>query len=246
MSAGAVLILGARSDIARACARRFARAGHPVMLAARGGADTLQADADDLTARHGVKASCHDYDTLEINGIDSFLDSLDELPAVALCAVGAMGDQAESQRDPQAAALVIRANMEGPALTLGALAERFAARGSGTLIGISSVGGERGRASNYVYGAAKAGFTAWLSGLRNRLNGTGVRVITVLPGFVATRMTEGMDLSPRLTAQPEEVAEAIYRAHQRGRDAVWVRPIWRLIMAVIRALPEPLFKRTRL
>jgi short-subunit dehydrogenase len=119
-------------------------------------------------------------------------------------------------------------------------------RGSGTIIGISSVAGERGRASNYVYGAAKAGFTAFLSGLRNRLAAKGVRVITVKPGFVATRMTEGMKLPPRLTAQPEEVAAAILAATSRRFDVTYVRPIWWLIMAIIRLIPEPVFKKLKL
>jgi len=165
---------------------------------------------------------------------------------VVICAVGAMGDQAQSQRDPAAAAQVLRANFEGPALILGLLAERFEAAGRGVIVGISSVAGDRGRASNYVYGAAKAGFTAFLSGLRNRLARGPVRVITVKPGFVATRMTEGLPLNPRLTAQPAEVAEAIRAADLRGRDVIYVRRIWRLVMAIIRALPEFLFKKTRL
>ncbi len=242
---GAVLILGAGSDMARACARRFARAGHPLVLAARNPA-ALEADATDLRLRYGVTVTCVAFDATDIAGHAAFLDALPNLPAIALCAVGTMGDQAQSQRDVQAAATVIRTNFEGPALILGALAERFEQRGAGTIIGISSVAGERGRASNYVYGAAKAGLTAFLSGLRNRLARTPVQVITVLPGFVATRMTEGLNLDPRLTAQPEEVAEAIFRAYEKRRDVIYIRPVWRLIMAIIRALPEPVFKRTRL
>ena len=242
---GAVLILGARSDMARACAHRFGRAGHPLVLAARNAA-TLEADATDLRLRYNVPVTCVEFDATDIATHAAFLDALPELPEIALCAVGAMGDQALSQQDPQAAATVFRTSFEGPGLILGALAERFEKRGSGTIIGISSVAGERGRASNYVYGAAKAGFTAFLSGLRNRLARTPVQVITVLPGFVATRMTEGMDLPARLTAQPAEVAEAIFRAHQKRRNVIYIRPVWRLIMAIIRALPEPLFKRTRL
>lgn len=242
---GAVLILGARSDMARACAHRFAQAGHPLVLAARDPA-MLEADATDMRLRYSVSVTCLSFDATDNDGLDTFLDGLPELPAIALCAVGTMGEQGQSQRDAHAAATVIRTNFEGPALVLGALAERFEKRGSGTIIGISSVAGERGRASNYIYGAAKAGFTAFLSGLRNRLARTPVQVITVLPGFVATRMTEGLDLNPRLTAQPEEVAEGIFRAYQKRRDVVYIRPVWRLIMAVIRALPEPVFKRTRL
>ena len=119
-------------------------------------------------------------------------------------------------------------------------------RGSGTIIGVSSVAGERGRASNYIYGSAKAGFTAFLSGLRNRLRKSGVTVITVKPGYVRTRMTEGLNLPAVLTADPDELARAIRNAHRKKRLVVYYRPIWRLIMFVIRCLPESVFTRMRL
>ena len=239
------LILGARSDIARAVARNFAGAGWTLQLAARD-ADTLADDKADLELRHGVAVTLHPFDALDIDGHAAFVAGLPVLPDVAVCAVGFMGDQAASEADPAAAARVLRSNHEGPASILAHLANAFAARGSGTLVGISSVAGERGRAVNYVYGSAKAGFTAFLSGLRNRLAKTGVHVVTVLPGFVATRMTEGMDLPARLTAQPDEVAAAIRAAVERGRDVVYVRPIWRLVMLVIRTIPERIFKRLRI
>lgn len=242
---GAVLILGARSDIARACAHRYAREGYAVQLAARQ-AETLDPDAQDLRLRHQVAVSTHPFDALDTAGFAAFVDSLPVLPDTVICAVGFMGEQSTSQTDPAAAARVLRTNLEGPALILEMLAGRFATRGHGAVIGISSVAGDRGRASNYVYGAAKAGFTAYLSGLRNRLSRTQVQVITVKPGFVATRMTEGMDLNPRLTASPEAVAQAIWQAQRRRRDVVYVKPVWRLVMAIIRALPEGIFKRTRL
>lgn len=245
MTKGAVLILGARSDIARATAARFAAAGHPIRLAARR-AGSLAPDRADLELRHGVPVTLHDFDALDVAGHEAFLDSLPDLPEIAVCAIAVMQDQARMAASPLAATEVFRATFEAPASILAALANRFEARGSGTLVGISSVAGERGRASNYVYGAAKAGLTAFLSGLRNRLHGRGVHVVTVLPGFVRTRMTEGMDLPPGLTASPEEVAEAIFAAVRHKRDVVYVRPLWRAIMAVIRALPEAVFKRTRL
>lgn len=240
------LIIGARSDIARATARRLAADGYAVMMLAARDPGALAGDVEDLHIRHHSRASAHGFDALEPQDFKAFLDDLPMLPDVVVCAVGALGDQQVSQSDPDAAARIMRTNYEGPALILGMLAERMAARGSGAIVGISSVAGERGRASNYVYGSAKAGLTAFLSGLRNRLNGSGVQVITVLPGFVATRMTAGMPLNPRLTAQPDEVAEAIARAIERRRDVVWVRPVWRVIMAIIRALPEAVFKRTKL
>ena len=246
MSRGPVLILGARSDIGRAIAHRFAAAGHPVQLAARDAA-SLEPDRADLSLRHGVEVTLHEVDALDTGSHGAFVDGLPVLPEVAVSAIGLLGDQRESADDPSGAALrVMRSNFEGPASLLGVLANRMEARGAGTLVGISSVAGDRGRASNYVYGSAKAGFTAYLSGLRNRLAGPGGHVVTVKPGFVATAMTEGMDLPDRLTARPAEVAEAVLRAVQRGRNVIYVRPIWALVMAVIRALPEPLFKRTDL
>lgn len=240
-----VLVIGARSDIGLAAAHRFAAAGYNVQLAARNAAQ-LEADAADIALRHGCAATLHELDLLAPDTFAPFLDSLPALPDVAVCAVGLLGDQAVSQRDPAAAALVMRSNFEGPALITGLLAERFEARGSGALVGISSVAGDRGRASNYVYGSAKAGYTAFLSGLRNRLAKKNVHVLTVLPGFVRTRMTDGMDLPPRLTAGPEQVAEAIFAAVSKQRDVIYVKPIWRLVMGVIRAVPERVFKRTQL
>ena len=240
-----VLILGARSDIGRAVAHGFAAAGHPVQLAARD-SDSLQADKTDMELRHGVAVSLHDFDALDTDGHEAFVEGLPELPRIAVCAVGLMGEQSESEQDQTAAALVIRSNFEGPASILAVLANRFQARGSGALVGISSVAGDRGRATNYVYGASKAGFTAFLSGLRNRLAKEGVHVVTVLPGFVETQMTEGMDLPERLTAQPEEVADAIVRAVEKKRNVIYVRPIWWLIMAIIRNIPEAIFKKLSL
>lgn len=240
-----ILILGARSDMARACAQRFAGEGYDIQLAARD-PETLQPDAQDLRVRHGVTVSLHAFDALDSAGFPEFLDGLPVLPSVVLCAVGAMGVQADSQDDPAKAAAVLRANFEGPALILGLIANRFEARDSGTIIGISSVAGDRGRASNYVYGAAKAGFTAFLSGLRNRLSKGKVRVITVKPGFVATKMTEGMDLPARLTAQPDAVADAIWNALKKGKDVIYVKGLWRIIMTIIRLLPEAVFKKTSL
>lgn len=245
MSKGPLLILGARSDIARAVARRFAREGYDIQLAARRAAD-LADDKADLELRSGGRVTLHELDALDLESHGAFIDALPELPLCALCAIGVLGKQDEGEKDLKAASLVLRSNFEGPANLMAELANRFEKRGSGTLIGISSVAGERGRATNYIYGSAKAGFTAFLSGLRNRLCRKGVHVMTVLPGFVATRMTEGMALPTKLTAKPEEVGEAIWKGCQRQKNVIYVRPIWRLIMAIIRALPEGVFKKLKL
>ena len=235
------LVIGATSDIGRAVARRLADGEWTLQLAARDPA-RLERETRDIRVRTGGAVTVHRCDVLDEDGGVSLLDTLDPLPDVAVCVVGLLGDQAESQQNPDAAERVIRTNYIGPALLMGSLAERFEQRGSGVLVGISSVAGDRGRAANYVYGSAKAGFTAFLSGLRNRLATSGVHVVTVKPGFVRTRMTDGMDLPSWLTAEPEEVAAAVVKAIRRRRDVIYVRGIWRLIMLLIRAVPERTFK----
>lgn len=242
---GPVLILGAASGIARAVARSFAEAGHPIQLAARNSA-RLQDDAADLRTRFGVPVTLHDFDALALDSHAAFVADLPALPEVAICAVGTMGEQGQSEADPQAAAHVMRSNFEGPASVLAHLANAMEARGSGSLVGISSVAGDRGRASNYVYGSAKAGFTAFLSGLRNRLSKKGVHVVTVLPGFVRTAMLDGMDTPGPLTAEPAEVGAAVLNAVEKQRNVIYTRPIWQIVMAVIRNIPEPIFKKTSL
>ena len=238
------LVVGATSDIGRAIARRLATEGRALQLSARA-LERLEPEARDIRVRTGAAVTLHHCDVRDEHGGASLLAELDPLPDVAVCVVGLLGDQAESQRDHAAAERVMRTNYVGPALLLSALAERFARRGSGVLVGVSSVAGERGRAVNYVYGSAKAGFTAFLSGLRNRLVASGVHVVTVKPGFVYTRMTDGLDLPARLTATPDEVAVAVVEAIRRRHDVVYVRGLWRWIMWVVRLIPERFFKRMK-
>jgi decaprenylphospho-beta-D-erythro-pentofuranosid-2-ulose 2-reductase len=241
-----ILILGGSSDIGRASALRFARAGWRILLAGRDGG-ALRREADDIAARTGATVSTHAIDILETGAFEAFVAGLPCLADAILCVIGLLGYQTKAQTDIAHATLVIRSNFEGPALLLGIFAERFAVRGSGTIIGVSSVAGERGRATNYVYGAGKAGLTAFLSGLRNRFGKTKIRVVTVQPGFVRTRMTQGMKLPGPLTAEPAQVAEAIYRAVEVWpRDVIYVKSIWRVIMVIIKAIPEPVFKRLRI
>lgn len=242
---GSVLILGAASDIGRAIAHGYAETGRPLILAARR-SQRLKADAADITLRWGVAVRWVDFDVLETGAHGRFLDDLGELPEIAVLVVGWLGDQPASQRDFHAARLVLETNLVGPASILDQVAQRMEARGSGTIVGIGSVAGDRGRASNYHYGAAKAGLAVLLSGLRNRLHRSGVGVITVKPGFVRTRMTQGMTLPTLLTATPNEVARAVVTAQATGRSVIYVRPIWRLIMWTIRMIPEHIFKKTSL
>lgn len=239
------LVIGATSDIGRAIARRLAKEGYNMQLAARDPVQ-LERGEQDLRVYTDLTVTSCQTDVLQADNGLSLLDELDPLPNIAVCVIGSLGDHNESIQDPAAAAQVMQVNYTGPALLMGVLAKRFEERGSGVLIGISSVAGDRGRATNYIYGSAKAGFTAFLSGLRNRLTASGVRVITVKPGYVRTRMTDGIDLPAWLTATPEEVAAAVANAIHRRRDVVYVRRIWHLIMLIIRILPESIYKRITL
>lgn len=245
MSKGSVLILGAQSDIAKAVVHRFAEEGYDIQLAARK-INSLDIYKIDIELRYQVKVSLHEFDALDINSHVQFIDSLPKLPNVTICAVGLMGAQTENEQDLKVAVKVMRSNFEGPASIFALLANRLEQRGSGTLVGISSVAGERGRAKNYIYGSAKAGFTVFLSGLRNRLAKKGVNVITVLPGFVSTKMTKGMNLPSKLTAQPEEVAAALFNAVQKKHNIIYVKKIWWLIMKAILGIPEKIFKKMKI
>lgn len=238
------LVIGATSDIGRAIARALAADGYRLQLAAR---DPLRLarDVQDLGVRTGAAVSVHRCDVLDRAGGAALVAELDPLPDLAVCVVGMLGDQQRGQRDAAAAEQVMRTNYVGPALLLGALAERFERRRGGVLVGVSSVAGDRGRGANYLYGSAKAGFTAFLSGLRNRLSPANVHVVTVKPGYVRTRMTDDVELPGRLTAECEDVARAVRTAIRRRRQVIYVRPVWRLIMLMVRALPERLFKEFR-
>ena len=241
-----LLLVGGTSDMGRATARHYAEAGWRVVLAARN-PEEARRNADDIAARTGSEVTVESLDVLRTDDFAGFIDRLPALPDTVVCVVGELGDQKRAETDLSHATSVLRTNFEGPALLLSVFAERFLARGSGTLVGVSSVAGDRGRGTNYFYGAAKAGFTAFLSGLRNRLAASGIRVLTVKPGFVRTRMIEGMKTPGLLTAEPEEAGRAIFAAAEKGKkDVIYVRPIWRLVMGVIGSIPEPVFKRMKL
>jgi short-subunit dehydrogenase len=244
-AAKSLLVIGGTSDVGRATAGAFARDGWAIRLAGRDEAG-LAREAADIATRFGGAVSTHHLDVLETPTFAAFADALPELPDVVVCVVGILGDQRRAETDLDHAALVMRSNFEGPAQILAVFAERLAMRGSGAIVGVSSVAGDRGRGSNYVYGSAKAGFSAFLSGLRNRLMKNGVRVLTVKPGFIRTKMIAHIQTPAVLTASPEEVATAIRNGVGRGRDVIYVKPIWRLVMTVICGIPERIFKRLSL
>lgn len=240
-----VLILGASSDMARAMAHRFARAGHPVLLAARD-VSQVEGDVPDLQIRYQATARALAFDAADFASHPAFIEALDPFPGIVCCVFGYLGDQKQAEEDWEMTRRIIEVNFMGAVSLLNLVATQMVERGAGTIIGISSVAGDRGRGSNYLYGSAKAGFSAYLSGLRNRLYGEGIHVLTVKPGFVHTAMTEQLDLPKALTAQPAQVAEDIYRAFKKKKNVLYTRWFWRYIMWVITAIPEGIFKRLKL
>ena len=245
---GTVLILGAASAIARAIALELAARGYGLQLAGRD-MEELERIATDARVRHGIEAKPVFFDALRTETHEAFVRdcreaSRDTLAGAVLC-FGALGDQGAAQADPAEARRILDTNFTGAVSVLSILANHFEEKRSGFLCALSSVAGDRGRQSNYVYGAAKAGLTVFLQGLRNRLFRSGVRVVTIKPGFVDTAMTFGRP-GMFLVASPQAVAARVVSAIEKGKDQAYVPGFWRFVMLAIRMLPERIFKRMRL
>jgi decaprenylphospho-beta-D-erythro-pentofuranosid-2-ulose 2-reductase len=235
-----MLVLGAGSDIGRALAKVAAAAGCALLLATRNSSQLADL-REVLRQKHGVQVAIFEFDVLAIDTHGTFLDSLPILPDVVVCLVGRLGDQTLAERCFTEADLILRSNLLGPVSILSVVANRMQRRGHGAIIGVSSVAGDRGRADNYMYGAAKAGLTTFLSGLRQRLGRTPIRVVTIKPGPVRTKMTAGR--RGILMTTPDRIAPALFAACSRARGVVYLPWYWRPIMILICFVPEPLFRR---
>jgi short-subunit dehydrogenase len=237
------LILGGSSAIGRALAIVAAQRGHDVLLAGRDLED-LERSAADIRISAGRKADALAFDALALDTHAAFAADVaqraETLNIALLFAV--MPEQEEMNVDPKSAAQCIEGTLTGAVSILQHLALKLEDKGKGIVIGFGSVAGDRGRRKNYVYGAAKAGLDAYLSGLRNRLGRKGVHVMTVKPGFVDTAMTWGKP-GLFLVASPADVARRCLNAAERGRNIVYVPWFWRWIMLVIRTIPESIFKK---
>lgn len=242
---GYVLIIGAKSDISRALAHEYLRNGYDLYLAARDIA-SMANDLQDYRIRYQGEVLALKLDVLDFPSHAELYERLSPKPVGVICVAGYLGDQRTAQIDFVESQKIIGTNYTGLVSLLNIITNDFEERKTGFIVGISSVAGDRGRQSNYIYGSAKAAFTTYLSGLRNRLTKVGVPVLTVKPGFVRTRMTEGMDLPDKLTAQPEKVAKDIFRAQQKKKDVIYTIWLWRFIMLIIRHIPECIFKKMNL
>jgi decaprenylphospho-beta-D-erythro-pentofuranosid-2-ulose 2-reductase len=245
-----IAIFGATSAIATACARRWLSEGSSLFLVGRN-PDKLRTLVDDLSVRKGpaqlIAQACVDLNDFErheglLTEAQRILGGLD----VLLVAHGSLPDQKACERSVHSTLDELRTNALSVISLVTLAANLFETAGHGTIAVISSVAGDRGRQSNYVYGTAKGMVSLFLEGLRNRLSRSGVRVVTIKPGFVDTPMTAHLEKKGPLWAQPQAIARGIARAVNGRRDVVYLPGIWRWIMLIIRHIPEPIFKRMSL
>ncbi|MCB0395255.1 MAG: SDR family oxidoreductase [Flavobacteriales bacterium] len=238
-----VLVIGASSGLGRALAKKYAQEKWEVTLASRDVA-ALNLLAGEIEKESGKRPAVEAMDVAAMETHRSMASRL--APDTVICCAGYLGNQENAMEDPEEFRKLMDTNFYGPASLFNEWARVFARRKSGCLIGVSSVAGDRGRQSNYAYGSAKAGFTAYLSGLRNRLQPDNVHVMTVIPGFMRTAMTEGLPLPAPLTASPEQAANDIYKAHMRRKNVVYTLWMWKYLMMIIKMIPEPVFKKLKL
>jgi short-subunit dehydrogenase len=239
--------MGATSAIAEATAREFARRGDSMLLLGRS-PERLQAIAADLKVRGATIVESRVLDARDIGRYPELLDEATHILGgldTALIAHGTLSDQAACEASVELMLQELDINAISVMALCTHLANRFAAQKRGTIAVISSVAGDRGRQSNYVYGSAKAAVTAFTSGLRQRLHAHGVNVVTIKPGFVDTPMTAAFKKGA-LWASPSAVAKSIVSAMINGKSVVYVPWFWWPIMAIIKAIPEFIFRRIKL
>ncbi|MCP5088526.1 MAG: SDR family NAD(P)-dependent oxidoreductase [Rhodobacteraceae bacterium] len=237
------IILGASSAMGRAFARHVAAQGCSVILAARDKADTART-AEDCKARGAADAFAVSFDARVPSSFRTIYGVAEKQHGTLNAAVfvGSMPPQEEIDAEPALGDSTIQDSFTGPVNFLHGLAPMMEERGGGTVVGVGSVAGDRGRIGNYTYGAAKAGFHTYLSGLRNRLTRSGGHVVTVKPGFVDTAITWGLP-GLFLVASPEAVAQDLWKAVEKKKNTIYTPWFWRYIMLIIRSIPESIFKK---
>ncbi|WP_024874404.1 SDR family NAD(P)-dependent oxidoreductase [Saccharomonospora piscinae] len=240
-----VVVLGGRSEIGLAVARRLARQGaRSFVLAARRSGDlgAEERALRDAGARSVVRV---EFDADDLGSHERVLGDIVDGHGpvdVVVTAFGVLGDQAKAERDAAHAVSIVHTDYTAHVSVLTHVANRLRAQGHGSLVVFSSVAGVRVRRANYVYGSAKAGLDGFASGLADALHGSGVHLLLVRPGFVVGRMTRGMTPAP-FSSTPEQVADATVRGLRTGRHTVWVPKVLRPVFAGLRLLPRPLWRR---
>jgi len=241
-----MIILGSTSEVAQAFVEKALIAGEkfPKIYLVTSSRETTERFAQHIDVKFLQPSEIIELDlTQEINY--SVFENIDS--DLLFCATGYLGLGTEDGLyDDKNTEKIIDINYAKLVPVINYFAKKMESKRSGNIIALSSVAGDRGRQSNFIYGSAKAAFTAYLSGLRNYLFSKKVHVMTVKPGFMETKMTEGLPLNPKLTATPKQAAECIYKAYKKQKNIVYVLPIWRLIMLIIIHIPEFIFKKLKL
>jgi decaprenylphospho-beta-D-erythro-pentofuranosid-2-ulose 2-reductase len=241
-----VLLLGGRSEIGLAIARRLVADGaRHVVLTTRAGGSTDETDVESLRAAGASSVESVELDIADIDAhpaaVEDAFKRLGDVDVV-VDAIGVLGSQDAYSADPALAAASITTNLTGHVSVCLDIAQRLRAQGHGTLVVLSSIAGSRVRKANFVYGAAKAGLDGFAQGLGDSLVGSGARVMVVRPGFVRTKMTAGMDEAP-MSADADDVAEGVANGLRRGSETVWVPAKLAAVAFVFRLLPRPLWRR---
>ena len=241
-----MIVLGSNSEIAQAFVEKVLEAGekYSTIFLFTSNKETTEKFARHIDVKFFQQTQIIELDLVKELDYNKFDDINSDL---LFCATGFLGEGTEeglyNNKNTQQ---VIDINYAKLIPVLNFFAGKMERQRSGTMIVLSSVAGERGRQSNFIYGSAKAGLTAYLSGLRNYMFARKVHVLTVKPGFMDTKMTEGLPLNPKLTASPKEAAEGIYKAYKNKRNIAYVLPVWRIIMLIIKNIPEFVFKKLKL
>ena len=241
-----MIVLGSNSEVAQAFVEKTLNSGEKfsTLFLFTSNKETTEKFAKHLEVKYVQQSEIIELDILRpidyttLDGIDSPL---------LFCATGYLGEGTDDGLyDNKNTEKIIDINYAKLVPVLNFFAGKMERQRAGTMIVLSSVAGDRGRQSNFIYGSAKAGLTAYLSGLRNYLFSKKVHVLTIKPGFMATKMTEGLPLNPKLTASPKQAAEGIYKAYKNKKNVAYVLPIWSIIMLIIKNIPEFIFKKLKL
>lgn len=238
-----ILIIGAKSDLSKELAKLYSKDGYNLYLAGRN-INNLENFKKELEEKFDINVNLKELDLNKYETHKIFYESLEPKPFGIILVSGYMADQKDCEMNFEKTFNTINVNYTGAVSILNIVANNLEKQNNGFIIAISSVAGVRGRKKNYIYGSSKAALTTYLSGLRNRLYKSNINVITVKPGFMYSRMTLGLKLPKRLTSFPNEVAKKIYYGQLNGKEIIYSKTIWRIIMFVIKIIPERIFKKT--
>ncbi len=241
-----MIILGSNSEVAQSFVEKVLEAGgkYSTIFLFTSNKETTEKFAKHIDVKYFQQSEIIELDLMKEIDYTKFDDITSDL---LFCATGYLGEGTEEGLyDNKNTERIIDINYAKLVPVLNFFAEKMERQRSGNMIVLSSVAGDRGRQSNFIYGSAKAGLTAYLSGLRNYLYDKKVHVVTVKPGFMDTKMTEGLPLNPKLTATPKQAAESIYKAYKSQKNVAYVLPIWSIIMLIIKNIPEFIFKKLKL